>query len=87
MVRELLAAGAPVNVRDKTYGSTPIAWAAHGSVNFRAADDDYLAVIDLLLEARSERAPSYNRWNEPPENLASEAVADHLRARGFAPEE
>jgi ankyrin repeat protein len=85
LVRALLAAGAPVNVRDRTYGSSPIAWAAHGSSNCRDADDDYIAVIDLLLDAKSERAPSYNNWNEPPENLASDAVADHLVTRGFAP--
>lgn len=87
LVRALLAAGAPVNVRDRTYGSSPIAWAAHGSGNCRDADADYIAVIDLLLEAKSERAPSYNKWNEPPEDLASDAVADHLVARGFAPAE
>jgi hypothetical protein len=52
--------------------------------NCREADADYIAVIDLLLDAKSERAPSYNKWNEPPENLASDAVADHLAARGFA---
>jgi hypothetical protein len=86
VVRELLAVGAPIQIRDKTYGSTPLAWAAHGSNNCREADDDYIAIIDLLLQAGSERAPSYNHWNEPPENLASDAVADHLRARGFVPE-
>ena len=84
LVRVLLAAGVAVNLRDKTYGSSPIAWAAHGSANCRDADDDYIAVIDLLLEAKSERAPSYNKWNDPPENLASDAVADHLIERGFA---
>jgi ankyrin repeat protein len=87
MARALLAEGSPVNVRDKTYGSSPIAWAAHGSYNCRPADDDYIAVIDLLLAAGSEREPSFNKWNEAPESLASEAVADHLRARGFAPPE
>jgi ankyrin repeat protein len=86
LVRALLAVGVPINLRDKTYGSSPIAWAAHGSANCRDADDDYIAVIDLLLEARSERAPSFNNWNEAPENLASDAVADHLIARGFASE-
>jgi ankyrin repeat protein len=84
LVRALLAAGARSNVRDRTYGSSPIAWAAHGSAHCREADPDYIAVIDLLLDAKSERAPSYNKWNEPPENLASDAVADHLLARGFA---
>ncbi len=87
LVRALLAAGAPVNVRDKTYGSSPVAWAGHGSANCRSADDDYIAVIDLLLDAGSEREPAFNKWNDPPESLATEAVADHLRARGFAPEE
>ena len=87
LVRALLVANAPIHVRDKTYGSSPIAWAAHGSANCRNADNDYIAVIDLLLEIGSERAPSFNKWNEPPEALASEMVADHLRARGFAPAE
>lgn len=85
VVRELLAAGAPIDVRDKTYGSTPLAWAAHGSQHCRDADEDYVRVIDLLLEAGSQREPSYNKWKEPPEALASDAVADHLRLRGFAP--
>ena len=84
--RALLDAGAPVNVRDRTYGSSPIAWAAHGSANCREADDDYIALIDLLLPAKPDREASFNRWGEPPENLSSDAVADHLRLRGFAPE-
>ncbi len=86
-VRALLEAGAPVDVRDRQYGSSPIAWASHGSVNCREADDDYLAVVDLLLDAGSAREPSFNRWGEAPEALASDAVAEHLRARGFAPPE
>jgi ankyrin repeat protein len=81
-VRALLAAGAPVDPRDRAYGSSPLAWAAHGSANCREADEDYIAVIDLLLDAGATREPSFNRWNEPPENLSSDAVADHLRARG-----
>ena len=87
MVKVLLELGAPVNVRDATYGSTPLAWAAHGSVNCRTADDEYISVIDVLLAAGSLREPSFNQWNEPPEALGSEAVADHLRAVGFAPAE
>ncbi len=87
VVHALLAAGAPLEPRDRTYRSTPIAWAAHGSVHCRAADEDYIAVIDQLLDAGATRDPSFNRWNEPPESHASDAVADHLRARGFAPEE
>jgi ankyrin repeat protein len=86
-VRALIDAGAPINVRDRTYGSSPIAWAGHGSANCREADDDYIAVIDLLLTAGAEREPSFNRWKDPPENLSSDAVADYYRARGFAPEE
>lgn len=87
VVRALLAAGAPINPRDRTYGSSPLAWAAHGSANCREADEDYVAAIDLLLDAGADRDASFNHWNEPPENLASETVADHLRARGFTPEE
>lgn len=85
MVRLLLEHGAPVNVRDSAYGSSPIAWASHGSVNARPGHDaDYLAVIDRLLDAGATRAESFNQWGEAPENLCSEAVARRLRERGFA---
>ena len=87
VVRALLAAGAQVNVRDRTYGSSPIGWAAHGSTNCRSADDDYAAIVDLLLDAGSEREPSINKWNAAPEAFATDPVLDRLRARGFSPEE
>ncbi len=84
MVALLLERGAPVNVRDSTYGSSPIAWASHGSVNSRPGHDaDYLAIIDRLLDAGSTRAESFNQWNEAPERLCSDAVARRLRERGF----
>ncbi len=84
-VRALLEARVPIDPRDRTYGSSPLAWAAHGSANCREADEDYVAVIDLLLAAGATREPSYNHWKEPPENLCSDAVEEHLRARGFVP--
>jgi ankyrin repeat protein len=86
-VRQLLGMGAPFNVRDSRFGSSPLAWAAHGSRYCRTADDDYIAVVDLLLDRGVDRPLTYNNWGDPPEALASEAVAEHLRARGFAPPE
>ncbi len=88
MVRLLLELGAPVDFRDSTYGSSPIAWAAHGSCNCRPAenaDDDYRAIVEQLLAAGSSREASFNRWGEPPESLATPSVAALLRERGFAP--
>lgn len=84
-VRALLEAGAPVELRDRTYGSSPLAWAAHGSSNCRAADADYMAVLDALIAAGATLPASLNRWGEPPAGLASAAVAAHLRERGIAP--
>ena len=67
MVEILLDYRAPVNVRDSQYGSSPIAWAAHGSTNNgNRSHADYVAVVGLLLDAGSERPASYNRWNESP---------------------
>lgn len=86
LVRELLAHGAPVNARDSRYGSSPIAWAAHGSrYSGHGSDDDYVAIVHLLLDARATRAESFNRWDEAPESFARPAVAHALRERGFAP--
>ena len=71
MVRELVRIGAPRDLRDKTYGSSPLAWAVHGSRFCRSADHEYTQIAQLLLEAGSSRAASINKWNEPPENLGS----------------
>lgn len=85
MTRLLVDLGAPINFRDSTFGSSPIAWAAHGSTNCRAGhDDDYRAVVDVLLDAGASREASYNKWNEAPESMASEPVASLLKQRGFA---
>lgn len=78
-VRELVALGAPLDHRDATYGSSPLAWCAHGSQNCRRADEDYLAIAKLLLDAGSRREDTFNRWGEPPENLARPRIAQLLR--------
>jgi ankyrin repeat protein len=85
MVRLLLDAGAPVNVRDSRYGSSPIAWCAHGSRYCdHANDEDYPAIVHLLIDAGATRAESYNQWNESPESMARPSVVAALKARGFA---
>jgi ankyrin repeat protein len=85
VARLLLDLGAPVNVRDSRFGSSPIAWAAHGSTNCRKADDDYCAVTTMLLDAGAEYMASINNEHEPPQGFASGRVAELLRTRGFAP--
>lgn len=86
IARMLLESGAPVNVRDSQYGSSPIAWACHGSrFSPRAHDAEALEIVEMLLDAGATRAESFNNWNEPPESLASDDVASLLRRRGFAP--
>ena len=77
-VRALLALGADANQRDREFGSSPLGWTAHGSCECRQADDDYCAVIDLLHAAGATREASINRFNETPESMASERVAERL---------
>ncbi len=74
-VRALIALGAPVNMRDREFGSSPLGWAAHGSRNCRAADDEYGEIVHLLRAAGATREASINKWQQPPESLASERVA------------
>jgi ankyrin repeat protein len=83
LVRTLLALGAPVNIRDSRFGSSPIAWAAHGSTNCRTADEDYVAVVDLLLDAGATWEPAINKENEPPSAFASRGVAKRFKERKF----
>src|SRR5262245_13660102 len=85
MTRLLIELGAPLDARDSQYGCSPLGWAAHGSAHGRRADDDYLAVVDLLLDAGAGREASINRWGEPPESMARPRIARRLRERGSAP--
>jgi ankyrin repeat protein len=55
MVDALLARGrVPVDSRDPTHRSTPLGWAAFGSVHRRAPTGDYVAVIDSLVAAGAD---------------------------------
>jgi ankyrin repeat protein len=83
-VRLLLEWGAPVNVRDAQFGCSPLAWACHGSANCREADGDYLAVVDLLLDAGADRETAINRWGGTPEQLGRPAITARLVERGIA---
>ncbi len=84
IVRVLLERGAPVNARDTCYGSSPLAWAAHGSHACDGGGEvDHAAVVHLLLDAGATRAASFNQWNESPESMASARVVQVLRERGF----
>ncbi len=81
MAELLLSFRAPVNIRDATYGASPLAWAAHGSRNCRDADCDYCAIIDTLFDAGADYAASINRWGIQPEEIASGPVAALIRSR------
>lgn len=55
MVDRLLArGGVPLDARDPTHQSTPLGWAAFGSVHRRAAAADYPAVADRLVAAGAD---------------------------------
>ena len=78
-VRTLIARGAPVNLRDRQFGSSPLGWAGHGSGNCRAADDEYGEIVALLRAAGATREASINKWQQPPEALSSPRVAERFR--------
>jgi ankyrin repeat protein len=84
-VRLLIELGAPLDQRDRQHGSSPMGWAGHGSANAREADDDYLAIVDLLADAGARPEAAFNRWGEAPSQLARPRVAKRLMERGFGP--
>jgi ankyrin repeat protein len=85
MVELLLERGrVPLESRDPTHLSTPLGWAAHGSVHCRARDADYPAVVDRLVAAGADiNAPG----NGAPDSLlamadGNAAVREALRRHG-----
>jgi len=70
----LLDLGAPVDLRDGTFRSSPLMWAAHGSVHCRDADDEYCTVVEMLLDAGAD--PTFiNRWGVSPAGVGTSRVA------------
>jgi ankyrin repeat protein len=85
LVRVLLDLGAPVDAKDRQFGSSALGWTAHGSSNYSGAGADHPAVVSLLLDAGASYAASINRWGEPPMGMASPGVQEVFRSRGLAP--
>jgi len=55
MVERLIArGGVPIDARDPTHQSTPLGWAAFGSVHRKAAGADYPGVVDRLVAAGAD---------------------------------
>jgi hypothetical protein len=55
MVEAILRRGrVPVESRDPTHLSTPLGWAAFGSVHRRAHGGDYPAIVDRLVAAGAD---------------------------------
>jgi hypothetical protein len=49
--RILIAHGAPLDLRDRTYGSTPLGWCHYASVNQPNPQGDFVGLARVLLEA------------------------------------
>jgi ankyrin repeat protein len=84
MVELLLARGrVPLETRDPTHLSTPLGWAAHGSVHC-AHEGDYVTVVDRLVAAGADITAPAN--GEPVSLLelanGNSTVQDALRRHG-----
>jgi ankyrin repeat protein len=85
MVELLLERGrVPLETRDPTHLSTPLGWAAHGSVHCRARGADYVAVVDRLVAAGADINAAGNGASESLLEMANgnAAVQEALRRHG-----
>jgi ankyrin repeat protein len=86
MVQLLIELKAPVNIRDATFGTSPLAWAAQGSRNSDNFDkeEDYCRIVEALLDAGADYASCVNRWGVGLDEIGCARVAELLRTRGFS---
>jgi hypothetical protein len=87
MVDRLLArGGVPLDARDTTHQSTPLGWAAFGSVHRRAAGADYPAVADRLVAAGADITAAGNGAGRTLLTMAqgNPAMQEALRRHGAA---
>jgi len=86
LVERLLALGrVPIETRDPTHQSTPLGWAAFGSVHRRAPGADYTAVVDRLVAAGADITALGNARSTLMEMASGNpAMQDALRRHGAA---
>jgi ankyrin repeat protein len=87
MVERLLErGGVPLDARDPTHQSTPLGWAAFGSVHRRAAGADYPAVADRLVAAGADITALGNGAGRTLLEMAqgNPAMQEALRRHGAA---
>ena len=85
MVELLLERGrVSVEARDPTHQSTPLGWAAFGSVHRRAPAGDYVAVVDRLVEAGASVLAAGNKQEKSLIEMAggNAEVQQALRRHG-----
>ena len=85
LVEQLLARGdVGIESRDPTHESTPLGWAAFGSVHRRAKKGDYVGVIDRLVAAGANINVPGNGGNETYLGMAegNDEVQQALRRHG-----
>jgi len=78
MLTLLLEFHAPLNVRDRIFGSSPLGWAAHGSRYCKPDDDAYREIVRILLAAGADHGAAITRAGLRPESIASARVAELL---------
>ena len=74
MVREILRYHPPVEMAEKQFGGTPLAWTAYGSVHGYAKNPNYPAAVEALLDA-GVSVPDLEKIG------GSEEVREVIRAR------
>jgi ankyrin repeat protein len=85
MVSMLLDLQAPIGAHDKTYDTSPLAWAAHGSKNCRDADEEYICIVEALFHVGADWESAVGRGDSMPEIVASPKVALAIRNLGRDP--
>ena len=84
MVERLLKLGVAIDLVDTEHGSTPLGWAAYGSVHRCAKEGDYVGVIERLVAAGANVKAPGNRAGHSMLSMAdgNPKVQETLRRLG-----
>ncbi len=78
----LLDRGAPIELVDPSFGSTPLGWAAHGSKNCGQGSGDHARAVELLIARGANVRAIGNKWGAALVSMGTAAIAEVLRRHG-----
>ncbi|MCS7225071.1 MAG: ankyrin repeat domain-containing protein [Armatimonadetes bacterium] len=82
IVRLLVAAGAPLNVKSIEHSATPLIWALDGCLEGEGVRGNYFETVSILVDAGADLSEVTDQWLTKLKQAGQQEILNLLKSRG-----